>query len=68
LSALKCEGRREVLAAFGKPRGRPKAAAAKVSATLHPEPEVIEGFETSGPGWQTRISAMLKDALTKRVG
>jgi uncharacterized protein (DUF4415 family) len=58
----------EVLAAFGKPRGRPKAAAAKVAVKLRLDPDVIEGFKAGGPGWQTRINTTLKDALAKRAG
>jgi uncharacterized protein (DUF4415 family) len=58
----------EVLAAFGKPRGRPKAIASKVAVKLRLDPDVIEGFKAAGPGWQTRINATLKDALAKRAG
>jgi len=58
----------EVLAAFGKPRGRPKAVVAKVAVKLRLDPDVIEGLKATGPGWQTRINATLKDALAKRVG
>jgi len=58
----------EVLAAFGKPRGRPKAAAAKVAVKLRLDPDVIEGFKAGGPGWQTRINTTLKAALAKRGG
>ncbi len=68
LGAPKCEVSRVALAAFGKPRGRPKAAAAKVAVKLRLDPDVIEGFKAGGPGWQTRINTTLKDALAKRAG
>jgi uncharacterized protein (DUF4415 family) len=38
----------EVLAAFGKARGRPKAIAAKVAVKLRLDPDVIEGFKATG--------------------
>ena len=48
----------EVLAAFGKgKRGRPLGwtkANAKKSITLRLDPDVIEGWRKSGPGWQIR--------------
>lgn len=41
------------------PSGRPL----KVSTTIRLSPEVVERFRASGPGWQTRIDAALKDWL-----
>lgn len=43
-------------------RGRPKAAAPKVSTTIRLSPEVVEYFKASGPGWQTRIDEALRKA------
>jgi uncharacterized protein (DUF4415 family) len=57
----------EVLAAFGKgKRGRPVGWTkpnAKKSLTLRLDPDVIEGWRNSGPGWQSRMNAALREAL-----
>ena len=57
----------EVLAAFGKgKRGRPVGSSkpdAKKSVTLRLDPDVIEGWRNSGPGWQSRMNAALREAL-----
>ena len=57
----------EVLAAFGKgKRGRPLGWTkpnAKKSITLRLDPDVIEGWRKSGPGWQSRMNAALREAL-----
>ena len=45
-------------------RGRPKAAAPKVSTTIRLDPDVLAAFKADGPGWQTRIN----QALRKSVG
>jgi len=51
----------EVLAAFSKPRGRPRSAAPKVPVKLRIDPDVLEVFKATGAGWQTRINALLRD-------
>lgn len=43
-------------------RGRPKAAVTKVSTTIRLDPDVIEKFRATGPGWQSRINEVLKKA------
>ncbi len=43
-------------------RGRPKSPAPKVSTTLRLDPEVLDHFRASGPGWQTRINETLRRA------
>lgn len=57
----------EVLAAFGKgKRGRPigwSKPNAKKSITLRLDPDVIEAWRMSGPGWQSRMNAGLRQAL-----
>ena len=50
-------------AAMLKPRGRPKAAAPKVSLTMRFDAVVVESFKATGPGWQTRMNAALLDWL-----
>jgi uncharacterized protein (DUF4415 family) len=49
-----------------RPRGRPKGSTkpdTKQQVTLRLDPEVIEGFRASGPGWQGRINEALRAAL-----
>ena len=43
-------------------RGRPKSAAPKVSTTLRLDPDVLDSFRATGPGWQSRINAALRKA------
>ncbi|MFW6379119.1 MAG: BrnA antitoxin family protein [Guyparkeria sp.] len=43
--------------------GRPKAEATKSRITIRLSPDVVERFRASGPGWQTRMDAALKDWL-----
>lgn len=43
-------------------RGRPKAAAPKVSTTIRLDPDVLEAFKAEGAGWQSRINAALRKA------
>ncbi len=61
----------DVLAAFGKgKRGRPVGWTkpnAKKAITLRLDPDVIEGWRQSGPGWQSRMNAALRQALVGRV-
>ena len=45
-------------------RGRPALAQArKRQVTLRLDADVVDRFRASGPGWQTRINAILRDAL-----
>lgn len=55
----------EVLALFGKPRGRPKSEAPKVAVKLRLDPDVLAAFKATGAGWQTRINATLRDAAER---
>jgi len=43
-------------------RGRPVAAAPKISTTIRLDPEVIAHFKAEGPGWQSRINEALRKA------
>jgi uncharacterized protein (DUF4415 family) len=53
--------------AFGKgKRGRPvgtRKPDAKKSVTLRLDPDVLEGWRATGPGWQARMNKALRAAL-----
>jgi uncharacterized protein (DUF4415 family) len=42
-------------------RGRPKSATPKISTTLRLDADVLDYFREAGPGWQSRINAVLLD-------
>lgn len=46
-------------------RGRPKSDAPKVPINIRLSPDVVERFKASGPGWQTRIDAALKEYIAE---
>ena len=46
--------------------GRPKSEAPKVSVSLRLDPDVVAGFKADGPGWQTRINAVLAESLKRK--
>ena len=59
---------------FGKPqadamlrprRGRPPATHRKEQVSLRLDPDVIEAFRATGPGWQTRMNQALRDWLSE---
>ena len=52
-----------ILAAFPKNRGRP-VGSNKQLVSLRIDRDVIERFRESGPGWQSRINAALRKAVT----
>jgi uncharacterized protein (DUF4415 family) len=43
-------------------QGRPRLARPKVSTTIRLDADVLEKFRATGPGWQSRINAVLKAA------
>lgn len=45
--------------------GRPKADKPKIAVSLRLDQEVVDGFKADGPGWQTRINAVLADSLKR---
>ena len=47
--------------------GRPAKPDAKISVTLRLDHDVVERFKASGPGWQTRINAALREALSRGI-
>ncbi|QDZ12037.1 BrnA antitoxin family protein [Devosia ginsengisoli] len=46
--------------------GRPKSEAPKISVSLRLDPDVVAGFKADGPGWQTRINAVLAESLKRK--
>ena len=44
-------------------RGRPKSAAAKEQISVRLDPDVVAKLREAGPGWQSRINDLLRDAL-----
>lgn len=46
-------------------RGRPKAERPKVAINIRLSPDVLDRFKASGPGWQSRIDAALKEWLAE---
>ena len=51
-----------VFEGFTKKQGRP-VGALKESTTIRFDRDVLETFRASGPGWQTRMNAALRDWL-----
>ena len=46
-------------------RGRPISEHPKVHTRLRIDPDVLEHFKASGPGWQTRINAALRETMDR---
>jgi uncharacterized protein (DUF4415 family) len=44
-------------------RGRPKAAAVKISTTIRLDQEVLAALRQTGPGWQTKANSILREKL-----
>lgn len=47
---------------FHRRRGRPRVASPKTQVSLRLDPDVVEKFRATGPGWQGRINEVLKKA------
>ncbi|KLK91413.1 hypothetical protein AA309_20150 [Microvirga vignae] len=47
-------------------RGRPKSDKSKVAVKLRIDPDVLEAYKATGPGWQTRMSEALRKGLGKK--
>lgn len=47
-------------------RGRPKAVSPKASVTLRLDADVLTELRATGPGWQTRANAALKQWLASK--
>jgi len=44
-------------------RGRPAVAVKRPTLNMRVDAEVLDAFKATGPGWQTRINAVLRDAV-----
>jgi len=44
-------------------RGRPRAAARKEPVSLRLDEDILTRLRADGPGWQTRVNALLRVAL-----
>jgi uncharacterized protein (DUF4415 family) len=49
----------DVAASYRRSRGRPKAEQRKTLVSLRIDAEIIAAFKSEGPGWQTRLNAVL---------
>ena len=45
--------------------GRPAVAVRRPTLNMRVDAEVLEAFKATGPGWQTRINALLRDAVAR---
>lgn len=50
-------------AALKRRPGRPKAEVTKVPVKLRLDPDVVEGYRATGPGWQTRMNDVIRQGL-----
>nr|WP_287748291.1 BrnA antitoxin family protein [Methylobacterium sp.] len=44
--------------------GRPKAEVRKVPVAIRLDPPIVDAFEATGPGWQTRMNEALAEAAS----
>ena len=47
-------------------RGRPRAERPRTMVSLRLEPDVLEALRATGRGWQTRVNALLRQAVQKK--
>jgi uncharacterized protein (DUF4415 family) len=48
-------------------RGRPPVSVKRPTLNMRVDAEVLEAFKATGAGWQTRINAVLRDAVSHGV-
>jgi uncharacterized protein (DUF4415 family) len=56
----------KIAAEMLKPRGRPKAATAKIHVNIRLDADILEALRATGPGWQTRINRVLRDWIEEK--
>ena len=52
--------------AVAQRRGRPRKASPKINQTLRLDADVVEAYRQQGPGWQTRMNAVLRAHMNDR--
>ena len=52
-------------ATINRGRGRPAVAAKRPTLNMRVDADVLDAFKATGPGWQTRINALLGDAVKR---
>jgi uncharacterized protein (DUF4415 family) len=45
--------------------GRPRRANVRPTLNMRIDADVLDAFKATGPGWQTRIHALLRDAVAR---
>jgi uncharacterized protein (DUF4415 family) len=45
--------------------GRPAAVVKRPTLNMRVDAEVLDAFKATGPGWQTRINVLLRDAVAR---
>ena len=55
----------EQLAQLRPMRGRPRLAHPKAALTMRVDADVLDALKSTGPGWQTRVNSLLRDAVRR---
>ena len=55
----------DAAAGLRRVRGRPRSAATREMLSLRVDRDVLAALRASGPGWQTRVNALLRKAVLK---
>ena len=50
-------------ASIKRGRGRPTVTVKRPVLNMRVDAEVLDAFKSTGPGWQTRINALLREAV-----
>jgi len=58
----------DLVESYRRSRGRPKLAHPKDLVSLRLDVDVIRAFKADGPGWQTRMNAVLAKWAKRKVG
>jgi uncharacterized protein (DUF4415 family) len=56
----------DIAQAFRRARGRPASERKKVPVTIRLDPEIVAALKSEGPGWQTRLNALLARWVRRR--